>query len=111
MAYSMDLRRRVVAAVAHGESITVVSRRFCVSRPTVGDWHKRDERGELTPGKSGPKGPRKLTRADDELMCQQVTARPGITAKQLIPMLSVSVVQSTVCRRLKKLGLSLKKSR
>ena len=111
MTYSMDLRQRVVAAVAGGESIAVVAQRFCVSRPTVGDWQNRDKRGELTPGKPGPKRSTKLTEADDELMHQQVASRPGITAKQLMPMLSVSVVESTVCRRLKKLGLSLKKSR
>jgi transposase len=88
-----------------------VARRFSVSRPAVSDWCERAARGALTPKVPGPKGPIKLTEADDELMRQQVALRPGITADELIPMLSVPVVNSTVCRRLKKLGLSLKKSR
>jgi transposase len=109
MAYSMDLRERVVAA--GDDTIAAAARRFSVSRPTVRDWRDRAQRGALSPGVPGPKGPTKLTEADDELMRQHVSARPGITAKELMSMLSVSVAESTVCRRLKKLGLSLKKSR
>ena len=111
MAYWMDLRERVVAAVNAGETIAVVARRFWVSRPAVRDWRDRAGRGGLMPGKPGPKGSIKLTEADDRLMREQIAMRPGITAKELMPMLSVSVVESTVCRRLKRLGLSLKKSR
>lgn len=111
MTYSMDLRERVVVAVNDGESVTMVARRFAVARPTVRDWRDRAGRDDLKPTKPGPKGPRKLTRADDELMRQQIAVRPGITAKELMPQLSVAVVESTVCRRLKKLNLSLKKSR
>ncbi len=111
MGYSMDLRERVVAAVKEGQTISVVARRFSVSRPAVRDWRDRAERDELAAGKPGPKGPRKLTPQDDALMREQIAKRPGITAKELMPMLGVSVVESTVCRRLIKLGLSLKKSR
>ena len=112
MAYSMDLRERVVAAVQEAAAtVTQVARRFSVSRPAVRDWRDRAQRGELTPGVPGPKKPTKLTEADGRLMRDQVAARPGITAMQLIPMLSVSVVESTVCRRLRQLGLRLKKRR
>ena len=109
MAYSMDLRRRVVAAVKSGESVASVARRFCVSFPTVCEWRDRDEAGELEPRKPGPTRPRKLTEADDRLMRDQVARRPGITARELKPMLSVSVTISTICRRLINLGLWLKK--
>ena len=44
-------------------------------------------------------------------MREQVAARPGVTANELIPLLSVEVAECTVCRRLKKLDLHLKKSR
>jgi len=111
MAYGMDLRRRVVAAVNAGASMNSVAERFMVTQPTVSDWCKRDREGRLEPDKPGPTGPRALTEADDAVMCEQVAARPGITAKQLMPLLSVPVVESTVCRRLKALGLRLKKSR
>jgi transposase len=111
MTYSMDLRERVVAAVEAGEAIAVIARLFDVARPTVRDWRDRARRGVLTAGVPGPKGPTKLTEADDRLMREQVAARPGVTAMQLIPLLSVEVAECTVCRRLKKLGLRLKKSR
>ncbi len=53
----------------------------------------------------------KLTADDEQRMRQAVAAQPGITAKQLMARLSVPVVESTVCRALKRLGLSLKRSR
>lgn len=111
MTYSMDLRERVVAAVNHGDPIAVVARRFGVTRPTVRDWRDRAAHGRLAPGVPGPKAPIKLTAADDRVMREQVAARPGITANQLRPLLSVAVVACTVCRRLNQLGLRLKKSR
>lgn len=111
MTYSMDLRQRVVAAANGGDSIAEVARRFSISRPTVRDWRDRAARHELEPGTPGPKQPIKLTRADDALMRREVARKPGITANELIPMLSQPVVESTVCRRLQKIGLRLKKSR
>lgn len=111
MAYSMDLRLRVVAAVEAGESMWSASKRFSVSHPTVRDWRDRAREGRLEAGVPGPKDSVKLTEADDRIMREQVAKQPGITAKQLQPMLSVAVAGSTVCRRLKKLGLRLKRSR
>ena len=109
MAYSMDLRERVVAAVQAGATVTQVARRFDVSRPAVRDWRDRAQRGELTPGVPGPKRPIKLTEADDALLRGQVAARPGITARELVAMLSVPVTIATVCRRLIQLDLRLKR--
>lgn len=111
MAYSKDLRLRVLSALEAGESMWSASKRFSVSHPTVRHWRDEASLGRLEPGKPGSTGPRVLTQADDQLMRQQVAVCPGITAKQLMPMLSVPVVESTVCRRLKKLGLRLKKNR
>lgn len=111
MAYSMDLRERVVSAVNSGEPVAVVARRFQVARPTVRDWRDRAAQGVLEPGVSGPKSPTKITPEDDQLMRDMIAQRPGITANELRAMLSVEVAECTVCRRLKKLGLTLKKSR
>lgn len=111
MTYSMDLRERVVSAVGDGESITWVAMRYRVARSTVRAWGDRHRCGELTPGTPGPKGPIKLTATDEQRMRQAVAAHPGITAKQLMEKLSVPVVESTVCRALKRLGLTLKRSR
>ena len=110
MTYSMDLRERVVAAVEAGQSIAAVSRRFEVSRPTVRDWRARAAAGVLEPGVPGPRGPVKLSVEDDAVMVEAVAEKPGITARELIPKLSVAVAECTVCRRLRKLGLTLKKS-
>ncbi len=111
MAYSMDLRQRVVAALGAGQTPTTVSRRFQVAGATVRNWMGRHRSGELEPGTPGPKGPIKLTVADEQRIREAVASKPGITAKQLMAMLSVDVVESTVCRALKRLGLSLKRSR
>ena len=111
MAYSLDLRRRVVSAVESGERIASVARRFSVTWPTVRNWIARHHKGDLHPGTPGPKGPMKRTDEDIQIIRDAVASHPGITAKQLMPMLSVDVVESTVCRALKRLGLSLKRSR
>ncbi len=55
MAYSMDLRQRVVAAVESGDSIASVARRFSVTWPTVRDWPDRARGGELMAGTPGPR--------------------------------------------------------
>jgi len=107
----MELRRKVLVAVDRGESQASVARRFEINDRTVRRLiRRRQQTGDVHPDKTGPKGPMKLTKADERLMRQRVAAQPGITAKQLMPLLSVKVVESTVCRALKRLGLSLKKS-
>lgn len=111
MAYSMDLRQRVVAAVEAGESMWSVAKRFSVAHPTVRDWRDRARDGRLAADKPGPEGPTKFTPEDDALMREQVRRKPGITAGELKPMLGVDVSISAVCRRLRKLELRLKKSR
>jgi transposase len=111
MTYSMDLRKRVVTALNHGETVATVARRYEVARSTAGDWHQRAGAGQLEPEKPGPTCPRKLTPADDQILRDQVAARPGITAKELMRLISNKVVESTVDRRLIALGLRLKKSR
>jgi transposase len=111
MAYSMDLRKRAVAALARGESAAAVARRFEVAWSTVSEWQKRAGQGRLAADKPGPTCPRKLTAADDQILREQVAARPGITAKELMRLIGTQVVESTVDRRLITLGLRLKKSR
>ena len=112
MAYSKDYRLKVIAALDRGESQEAVACRFDIGVRTVRRIKQRYQlTGEVTLCKTGPQGPMKMTAKDDEVMREQVRLKPGITAQELVPMLSVKVVVSTVCRRLIKLGLSLKKNR
>lgn len=112
MAYSKDLRLKVLAAVDGGQSQAAVARRFDVGERTVRRYvDLRDRTGDVSATKTGPKEPMKLTPQDDALLREQVELKPGVTAKELVAMLAGKVVISTVCRRLINLGLSLKKSR
>ena len=111
MAYSMDFRLKMLAALDRGESQASVARRFEVSDRTLRRLKKRREADRLEPDKTGPQDPIKLTADDDRVMREQVAARPGITALELQPLLSVKVAECTICRRLIALGLRLKKSR
>ena len=109
--YLMDMRKKVMSALDRGESIASVSGRFEVSRRTIDRWIQRRSAGKLAHDRCGPKGPVKLTPADDQTLREALRAEPGLTLMQLRALLSVTVAESTVCRRLKKLQLTLKKSR
>ena len=88
-----------------------MAQRFDIGERTVRRFKQRRRlTGDVTADKTGPKGPMKLTPQDDALMFEQVRRKPGITAKELRPMLGVEVSISAICRRLTKLGLTLKKS-
>ena len=109
--YSMDLREKVLAAVDRGESCASVARRFELSERTVREYRYRRDRGRLEPEKPGPQGPIRLNEADLEKLRELVAADPGLTLQQLAGHMHVSVVESTIHRALKKLGISFKKSR
>ena len=109
--YSMDLRKKVVAAVGRGETDVSVATRFEVSVKTIGRWLDRQSAGRLAADRCGPKGPVKLTAADDQTLRDALRDQPGLTLRELCLLMSVPVAQSTICRRLQKLQLVLKKSR
>jgi len=112
MAYSMDLRLKVLEAVDRGGSVRVVADRFGISTDTVRDYRRRrDEHGEPVRLKTGPKEPIKLTPADDEVIHRMIAEDAGVTLNQIRAELNVDVAESTVSRRVRKLGYSLKKSR
>ncbi len=111
MTYSMDYRQRAVQDVELGDCVAVVARRLKVNAQTVHNCVVRNQQGQLKSLKPGPGKPTKLTEEDETLLGRMIAERAGITAKELMPMLSVSVVESTVCRALKRLGFRLKKSR
>ena len=102
---------RMIRAVERGESVASVATKFEVSERGLRKAMKRRmERGTLEPVKPGPKHPTKLTPQDDALMLELIQMDPGITLHQICEQLSVPVAVSTVCRRLRQLGITLKKS-
>lgn len=111
MAVSMEVRKKVVSALGRGETKASIARRFEISAKTVARLQRRFEAtGDLRPDKTGPKGSVKLTERDEALMRERVAQKPGVTAVELMPELEADVVESTVCRALRRLGLRLKKS-
>ena len=112
MAYDKKFRLKVLAAVDRGESQAAVARWFDIHPRSVRRYRDcRDRTGDVAPLKTGPQTPRKFTPADDATLRQEIGRKPGVTAKELLPLLSAAVSISAVCRRLIALGLSLKKSR
>lgn len=112
MAIAVQVRTKVLAALERGESAVSIARRLEIGERSVYRLQERHKAGlPIQPGKPGAKGPTKLTPADERLLREEVERRPGVTAKQMIPLLSVKVVESTVCRAWGRMGLSFKKSR
>ncbi|TVQ76721.1 MAG: helix-turn-helix domain-containing protein [Phycisphaeraceae bacterium] len=91
MRIPIEMRRRMLKAVERGEPVNAVARRFEVTPQGLRKLIRTvRERGDLSPAKPGPKGPTKLT------------------LNAIREHLSVGVAESTVCRRLRKLGVTLK---
>ena len=106
----LSIRKKIIKAVQRGESKVSIARRFEMSVRGIHKLIKHyREHGTLEPFKPGPKKPTKLTPEDDAKMRELIQHNPGITLREIIPHLSVEVAESTVSRRLKKLGITLKK--
>jgi transposase len=101
MLYSLDLRERVVEAVAKGENKRSVAKRYNVSRGTVHNWLKRST---LLPNKAGPK---KQHRLNVERLQAELEATPDAYLDELATRLGVSI--ATVYGGLKRLNVTRKK--
>ena len=111
-AYSLDLRKRVLAACDAGKGIKEVARLFEVSPAWVRRLKQR--RRELNtiqplPKKNGPDP--KLTPQHRIRLRQAVEQQPDLTLAELKHKLKLSASVPTICRALRALGLSFKKSR
>ena len=76
--YSMDLRKRVVAAVKEeGLSRHEAAARFGVAISTAINWVKRfDERGSAAPDKMGGKKPKKIAGGHADWLRQRCREKP-----------------------------------
>jgi transposase len=107
-AYSMDLRKRVLADCDAGLKTKPVAAKYGVSRTWV-RWLKqrRRERGDITPGKS-PGRPRKI---DRERLRQLVADDPDATLVELRDRLGVDCAPTAIWMALDALKITFKKKR
>lgn len=112
-AYSLDLRERVLAAVAAGATHAQAAERFAVGVATVGRWVRRQRTtGSVAPsprpGRSPRIGPSQVPR-----LAAQVAAHPDATLAEHCAAwegaTGVRVSPAAMCRTLRKVGLTLKK--
>jgi transposase len=111
--YSLDLRERVVSAVASGQTCRAVASNFDVAVSTVVKWVGRVRRtGSVAPGKMGGHRPYILEPERDWLLAR-LEQKPDLTLHALGAELidrGVSVSCDTLWRFLKREGISFKKN-
>jgi transposase len=107
--YSMDLRERVIGACDRGESTKGVAKTFAVSPAWVRrlKQHRR-ERGDIVPRNGGGSRGRKI---DRDRLAELVAQQPDATLVELRDRLGISVTPWAICKALRELKLSYKKSR
>jgi transposase len=116
MAYSLDLRTRIVEAVEkHSYSIRQTAKLFQVGHATVERYLKQyREQGNLTPGTSTGR-PRLLNAEQEELLKQQLAEHDELTLQQHCDLFeqATGVVMSyvTMHRLIRRFNISRKKRR
>ncbi len=115
-ACSTDLRRWVLAFCDGGESTKTVADRFGVCPAWVRRLKQRRREGaEIAPRDSGGDRRGKFRGAALERLGEQAAAQPDLTLEQLRGWasreLGIDCSVMAVCRALKQIGLTFKKSR
>jgi transposase len=107
-AYSMDLRQRVLTDCDAGLGTKATAKKFRVSPAWVRrlKQHRR-ERGDVVPRKGGGSRGRKIDRGR---LAELVRETPDATLVELRDRLDVPVTPWAICKALRGLGLSYKKS-
>jgi putative transposase len=103
MAYSEDLRQRVLHYVDTGGSKTQAAQLFQVGLRTVHVWQSQGSQHQR--GKPGPRGSRKFDRNE---LAKMVQKQPDLLLKEMAARLGVSI--NTVHHALKCMGISRKKN-
>ena len=111
--YSVDLRRKIVAAVGRGMSKTQAARLFDVSFSSVKRYSRMARQGNsLAPKRRAGRTP-KVDEKVRKLLNQDMKERPAATIAQRISFLESITGEhlsySTIWRLLKRLGWSRKK--
>ena len=108
-AYSLDLRQRVIADCDAGLGTKAVAQKYTVSPAWVRrlKQHRR-ERGDIVPRRGGGS---RGTRFDRQQLRLLVEQHPDATLVELRDRLGVNVTPWSICKGLRALGLTFKKSR
>ena len=108
MAYSMDLRQRVIEDCDAGLGTNAVAQKYSVSPAWVCrlKQHRR-QHGHLKPLKTGPRGPHKIDRRQ---LAACIERQPNATLEQIREALGVDCSISAISVALKKLELRPKKT-
>jgi transposase len=113
-ALSLDLRRRVVAAIDGGVSTREAARRFSIGIATAGDWHRLWRRtGDVQPGRQGKPEGSKLDPHEAFILGLIEESRDialAEIAERLAEAHGISACPSTVWYFLDKRGITYKKS-
>ena len=108
-AYPMELRERVMAACDRGFNAEGAAELFSVSERWVYALRaRRKETGSIAP-RVGGRGCAPKLEPHDERIRELVNEQPDATLAEMCEKLPVAVSLSTMCRRLQKLRLTLKK--
>ncbi len=111
--HSLDLRARVIGAVAAGSSARASGRRFEVSASSAVKLVRRwRDTGSYGPGQIGGQKKRKLARREDWLH-EVMATEPDITLAELQRRLAadgIEISQQAINTTLKALGYSYKKN-
>jgi putative transposase len=117
MAYSLDLRQRIVDAVERGiDTKRNIAKLYDVHESFIYKlMRQKRERGDIAPLPHGGGAKAKLTEDRLTVLYDLVAATPDAQLKELRQQLKkktrVLVSESTICRGLQKLELTLKKKR
>jgi len=115
LAYGIDLRERVVAAIEAGLTHRQAGARFSVAVSTAGNWHRLSRKnGSLAPAKQGQPTRSKLDPHETNILAM-IENRKDIAlheiAEQLAQKHGVKAATSTVFQFLAKRGITFKKRR
>ncbi len=114
MAYSLDLRERIVASVKEGAKQPQVAERFRVSLSSVERYVRLDRKGELQ-AKLPPGRPATIAATAYGALAQQVAEHNDASIKEHCELWQqeqgTNVSVYAMCRTLKRAGLPRKKRR
>ena len=114
-AYSLDLRRRVIAAIEDGLSTRQAARRFGIGIAAAGTWYRRWRRtGDMRAGRQGGREGSKLD-AHEHFILNLVEQHKDITLAEIAALLEAErgmrTCPASLCGFFKKRSITFKRRR